>query len=195
MPVLGGVMTDDRRSLARVPWRTLSTRPIYANRWMRVREDIAEMPDGGRTIYGVLEAKPAVAVLPFVDGDTVLLVGQYRYVFGGFFWEIPAGMREGDESELGAVERELAEETGYIARHFERICTFQTSKSFVSETAHIYIATELAPGPGTHEADATEFIEVRTFPFAEAIRMVERSEIQDALSVVAILHAARRRAR
>jgi hypothetical protein len=86
-------MTDDRRSLARTPWKTVSTRPIYANQWIRVREDIAEMPDGYRTIYGVIEARPAVGVLPFVDDDTVLLVGQYRYVFGRFFWEIPPALR------------------------------------------------------------------------------------------------------
>ena len=52
-------MTNDRRSFARMPWTTVSTRPIYANPWIRVREDIAEVPDGRRTIYGVVEAKPA----------------------------------------------------------------------------------------------------------------------------------------
>ena len=187
-------MTNDRRSLARTPWTTVSTRPIYANQWIRVREDIAEVPDGRRTIYGVVEAKPAIGVLPFVDDDTVLLVGQYRYVFGRFFWEIPTGAQEAGESELDAVRRELAEETGYVAQHFEKVCTFQTSNSFVSETAHAYVATGLTAASGTHHADATEFIELRTVPFVEALRMVERSEIQDSITVIAILHAARRRA-
>jgi len=187
-------MTDDRRSLARTPWKTLSTRPIYANEWIRVREDVAELPDGRRTIYGVVEGKHAIGVLPFVDADTVLLVGQYRYVFGHFSWEIPTGAREAGESELDAVRRELAEETGYVARHLEKVCTFQTSNSFVSETAHAYVATGLTAASGTHHADATEFIELRTVPFVEALRMVERSEIQDSITVIAILHAARRRA-
>ena len=60
-------MTDDRRSRARTPWKTLSTRSIYANQWIRVREDVAELPDGRRTIYGVVEGKPAIGVLPFVE--------------------------------------------------------------------------------------------------------------------------------
>jgi len=59
----------------------------------------------------------------------------------------------------------------------------------------VYIATGLVPAPGPHHVDATEFIELQTFPFAEVVRMVERSEIEDAITVVAVLHAARRRAR
>ena len=188
-------MSDDRRSLARVPWTTVSTRPIYTNPWIRVREDVAAMPDGRHTIYGVVEGKPAVGVLPFVDHDTVLLVGQYRYVFERFCWEIPTGAREPGEHELDAARRELAEETGYVARDFEKVCTFQSSKSFLWEIVDVYLATGAAPAANFHAPDSTEFIELRTFPFDEALRMVERSEIQDAISVVAILHAARRRTR
>jgi hypothetical protein len=61
----------------------------------------------------------------------------------------------------------------------------------MEETAHIYLAEGLRPV--VREADATEFIEVRTFAFDEVLRMVETSEIVDAMTVVAVLHAARRR--
>src|ERR1044071_2021144 len=155
-------MTDDRRSLARTPWKTVSTRPIYANAWMRVREDIAELPDGRHTIYGVVESKPAVGVLPFLDDESIVLVGQYRYVFGSFSWGSPTGAHERGETEREAATRELAEETGYVAERFEKICSFQTSKSFVDEVAHVYVARGLAPSGAAHEGDATEFIEVRT---------------------------------
>ena len=56
-------MTDRRRALARAAWRTLTTREAYANPWIRVREDVAEMPDGRTTLYGVIECKPAIGVL------------------------------------------------------------------------------------------------------------------------------------
>ena len=75
------------------------------------------------------------------------------------------------------------------------MCTFQSSKSFLWEIVDVFIATGVAPSASHHAPDATEFIELRAFPFDEAIRMVERSEIQDAISIVAILHAARRRGR
>jgi ADP-ribose pyrophosphatase len=184
-------MTDDRRSLARTPWRTRSTRPVYVNPWIRVREDIAELPDGRRTLYGVVETRPAVGVLPFLDADTVVLVGQYRYVARAFQWEIPTGAQAEGESERDAAQRELAEEAGYRAGRLEKLCSFDSSKSILDETAHLYLATDLTPAD--HEPDATEFIETRTFPFDDVLAMVLRSEIVDAMTVVAVLHAARRR--
>jgi ADP-ribose pyrophosphatase len=182
---------SERRSLARVPWRTLSSRSVYRNPWISVREDVAEMPDGRRTIYGVVECPGAVGVLPFLDAETVVLVGQYRYVAGDFFWEMPTGAVKPGESETDAVQRELREEAGYEARRLTRLCAFHTGKSILRETASIYLADDLT---AVEEApDATEFIEVRAFPFRDVLRMVETSEITDAMTVVAVLHAARRR--
>ena len=93
-------MPDSPANPARAPWRTLSSRPVYANAWIRVREDVAEMPDGRTTIYGVVECPPCVGVLPFLDERTVVLVGQYRYVERAFQWEMPTGaMRPGESEE------------------------------------------------------------------------------------------------
>ncbi len=181
----------DRRRLARAPWRTLSTREVYANPWMRLREDLAELPDGRTTVYGVVECKPAVGVLPFLDEQTVVLVGQYRYVARHFLWEMPTGGVRAGEGLEDAARRELAEEAGYAADRLVKLCAFDSSKSIVEETAHIYLAEGLRPVGG--EADDTEFLEVRAFPFADVLRMVEASEIRDAMTVVAVLHAARRR--
>ena len=180
-----------RRQLARAPWRRLTTRPVYENRWIRVREDQVELPDGKTTIYGVVECAGCIGVLPFLDDETVVLVGQYRYVFGGFYWEMPTGGMRRGESEEAAVQRELAEEAGYEAARLVKLCAYHTSKSVVDETANIYLAEGLRPIE--LPPDPTEFIEVQTFPFDEVVRMVERGEIMDSMTVVAVLHAARRR--
>ena len=182
-----------RRQLARAPWNRLTSRPVYENRWIRVREDQVELPDGTTTIYGVVECAGCIGVLPFLDAENVVLVGQYRYVFGGFYWEMPTGAVQRGESEEAAVQRELAEEAGYEAERLVKLCSYHTSKSVVDETANIYLAEglrsiELPPDP-------TEFIEVQTFAFDEVVRMVERGEIKDSMTIVAVLHAARRRRR
>ncbi len=184
-------MTDRRRALARAAWRTLSSREAYANPWIRVREDVAETPDGRTTLYGVVECKPCVGVLPLLDERTVVLVGQYRYVARDFYWEIPTGGMLPDESEEAAVQRELAEEAGFEAGRLTKLCTFHSSKSVLDETAHIYLAEALRPA--TRDGDETEFIEIRAFAFDEVLRMVEASQIRDAMTVIAVLHAARRR--
>jgi ADP-ribose pyrophosphatase len=186
----GVIMPDSSNNPARTAWRTLTSRDVYANPWIRVREDIAELPDGRTTLYGVVECAPAVGVLPFLDARTVVLVGQWRYVTRAFRWEIPTGAVKPGESEEAAVQRELAEEAGYAASRLVKLCTFDTSKSILDETAHLYVAEDLRAVERV--PDETEFIEVRAFPFDEVVRMVERSEIVDGMTVIAVLHAARR---
>jgi ADP-ribose diphosphatase len=183
----------DRRKLARVPWRRLTTRLVYENPWIRVREDQVALPDGRTTLYGVVECAGCVGVLPFLDTETVVLVGQYRYVAGDFFWEMPTGATKPGETEEAAVQRELAEEAGYEADRLVKLCAYHTGKSVVEETANIYLAEGLRAIQ--RPPDPTEFIEVRTFPFDEVVRMVERDEIKDSMTIVAVLHAARRRRR
>lgn len=186
-------MSDpDANPLARTPWRTTATRPIYKNRWIDVREDIVALPDGQTTLYGVVECSECVGVLPFLDRDTVLLVGQYRYVAKGFFWEMPTGGQHAGESRLEAAQRELGEEAGYEAGRLVELCDFHTSKSVLREVAHLFLAEDLRPA--SRPPDRTEFIERRAFPFAEVLAMVTRGDIKDAMTIIAVLHAARRRA-
>ena len=177
----------------RAPWRTTSSRAVYENRWIKVREDIAELPNGRTTVYGVVQCAECVGVLPLLEGDAVLLVGQYRYVAGDFYWEIPTGGQHAGETLEEAAQRELAEEAGLAAGRLTKLCDFHTSKSILREVAHLYLAEDLRPA--SRPPDHTEFIERRAFPFDEALRMVERGEIKDSMSVIAVLHAARRRRR
>ena len=173
-------------------WKTVSTREIYRNPWMRLREDIAEMPNGTTTIDGVIECNDCVAVLPFVDDDHVVLVRQYRYIFEeNQRWEIPSGGVKVGEAIADAARRELREEVGYDAQELEVVSTYFTSKSIMRETGHLFIGRGLVQVAAT--PDETEFLEVAIFPFAAVLQMVIASEIRDSMSVIAILHAARLR--
>jgi len=60
------------RRLSEIPWKTVSTKPIYQNRWLSLREDLVELPNGRTTIYGVVSCGECVGVLPFLDRDTVM---------------------------------------------------------------------------------------------------------------------------
>lgn len=174
------------------PWKTLSSREIYRNPWIRLREDIAEMPNGKTTLYGVCEIGVAVGILPFIDKDNVIMVRQYRYVQQeNQRWEIPTGGVHLDEPLETAAQRELMEEIGYRAGQLRFINTHYTSKSVCKETAHLFIAHDLTPAGAP--PDDTEFLEIAVMPFKTVLEMVLASEIRDAMSVITILWAARER--
>ncbi len=174
------------------PWKRLSSKSVYQNRWLSLREDRVELPDGRTTIYGVVICGDCVGILPFVDHDQVLLVRQYRYVAGRTTWEMPTGGVRPGESLEAAAQRELQEEAGYRAGQLKKIVAYHTSKSILDETAHLYLAEGLQP---VHDqpGDDTEFIKTQVFPFPTVLRMVMDGEIMDSMTIIAILHAARLR--
>jgi ADP-ribose pyrophosphatase len=174
------------------PWKTLASRIVYQNPWTTVREDIAEMPNGKSTIYGVVQCAQCVGVLPFVDDDHTLMVRQYRYVFGeDHRWEMPTGGLKAGETLQDAARRELQEEVGYDARSLQPIHTYFTSKSIMYEIAHLFIGRDLVRVQAV--PDETEFLEVAIFPFDQVLQMVLESEIRDSMTVIAVLLADRLR--
>ena len=174
-------------------WKTNSSREIYKNKWMSLREDIAELPDGRTTIYGVCTFGTCVGVLPFVDEDHVVLVRQYRYVQReDFRWEMPTGGIRPDETPEAAAQRELSEEAGYQASRLEPINIYYTSKSVCDETAYLYLGFDLVQRK--LPPDDTEFFEIGIFTFREVLGMVRSSQIRDGMTVIAVLEAAFRRA-
>ena len=159
-------------------WKTLSTREVYKNNWMRLREDVAELPSGHTTIYGVCEFGQCVGVLPFVDDNYVVMIRQYRYVQReSHRWEMPTGGIRPGETPEDAAQRELMEEAGYRAGQLIWVSSYFTSKSVCEETAHLYIGRDLTPAGAP--PDETEFFERAVIPFDEVLRMVNASEIRD----------------
>ena len=175
-------LTDETES----PWQTLSTREVYDNPWIGVREDAVIRPDGDEGIYGVVHFKNTAIGILAIDGDFIYLVGQYRYTLGEYSWEIPEGGCPGGEQPLAAAQRELEEETGLRAGRWERMGEAHLSNSVTDERAMWFLATELTQGE--QRPEATEQLAVRRVAFAEALGMALGGQIRDALSLLAIMH-------
>ncbi len=174
------------------PWTTLSSRSVYENPWIHVREDHVLRPDGLPGIYGVVHFKNrAVGVLPVNDQGRIWLVGQHRYPLEAYSWEIPEGGCPPSESPEQTAVRELREETGLSAGRIELVATSHLSNSVSDEIGYVFRATELTHGPD--EPEGCERIEVKQFDWGEAWEMLRRGEITDSLSVIALLHEAVRR--
>jgi 8-oxo-dGTP pyrophosphatase MutT (NUDIX family) len=184
--------TNDDRAGEANPWTTLSSRAVYENPWIGVREDEVIRPDGLPGIYGVVHFKNrAVGVLPVDRDGTIWLVGQYRYPLAAYSWEIPEGGCPETESPEGTARRELREETGLVAGRLELVATSHLSNSVSDELGYVFRATELVKGADDQEG--TERIAVRRVGWEEAWRMYKAGQITDSLSVIAILHEAVRR--
>lgn len=166
------------------PWEKVSTRVVYDNPWIRVREDEVVRPDGLPGIYGVVHFKNvAVGVLALEDG-MLYLVGQYRYPLERYSWEIPEGGCPEGEDPLQTARRELAEETGLRASRWTKMGEAHLSNSVSDELAVWFLAEGLEQGELSPEG--TEKLQVRRVSLKEALRMVNSGEITDALSVLAI---------
>ncbi len=177
----------------RNPWTLRSRETVYQNPWIEVFRDDVTRPDGAPGIYGVVHFRNiAVGIVVLDDRDRTLLVGQYRYPTDRYSWEIPEGGAPLADDSLAAARRELSEETGYVAEHWEEILRAELSNSVTDERAIVYLATGLREGDASPEG--TEVLEIRWVPLDEAVRMVMDGEITDALSILGLQRVALMRA-
>lgn len=175
------------------PWRRLSRKVAYENPWIEVRHDEVIRPDGLPGIYGVVHFRNrAVGVVPMDSRDRVLLVGQFRYTMDRYSWEIPEGGSPLDEDPEAAARRELAEETGYVGGEWRELCRAELSNSVTDESTILFVATALEEGPASPEG--TEQLQLRWVAFEEAMAMIARGELRDAMTILALQALALERA-
>jgi len=174
-------MTSERKG----PWQITGQRVIYDNRWITVTHYDVTTPGGTAGIYGKVHHKHlALGIVP-IDADRhTYLVRQYRFPLEAYSWEIPEGGGVPGVDPVKSAARELKEETGLTARHWQKLLEADLSNSVSDEKAITFIAWGLTQGVSMPEP--TEDITVRRIALEEAFRMVAAGEIRDSMSVIAL---------
>lgn len=167
-------------------WRVKSRTRIHDNPWFEVEDCDVVAPTGNPARYYLQKYKNvAVGVLPLHDDGTVTLVGQWRFPFDAYSWELPEGGAPHGEAPVDGGRRELREEAGLQAEHWREILTMQLSNSSSDEVAVGFLATGLSPV--SRAPDETEELVVVRAPFTEALQAAVSGRIQDAITVAMLL--------
>ncbi|MBY3553847.1 NUDIX hydrolase [Modestobacter lapidis] len=131
----------------------MSSREVYRNPWIRVREDAVVREDGSTGIYGVVE-RPDFALVIAAERDGFWLVEQFRHPLGRRAWEFPQGTwsagEDGTPEELARAE--LAEETGLRAAELRRLGHLDLAPGLSTQEFDVWLATGLTRGPTAREA-------------------------------------------
>ena len=159
--------------------------PEYRGRTIRVRRERLALPDGREASLDVVRYRNVAAVVPLLPDGRVVLLRQYRPIVAAELWEVPAGTLEPGETPEAGARRELAEEAGYAAGQLEPLGEAYADPGLTDERIFFFVARDLSPVPPALDPD--EAIQVRPVPLGEAYRMIERGEILDAGTLVALL--------
>jgi ADP-ribose pyrophosphatase len=183
-------MTSKPEEATHDPWTTLSSETKYENDWITVTQHEVLNAAKSPGIYGTIHFKNiAIGIVPVDKNGFTWLVGQYRFPLKRYSWEIPEGGGNHDVPSLESAKRELKEETGLEAGHWEQILELHLSNSVTDERAVVFLATDLTEGASSPEE--CEILSIRKISLIDAVQLVEKGEITDAISVAAILKAER----
>jgi 8-oxo-dGDP phosphatase len=178
-------------------FRRVSERTVHEGHVWDLAVVEFEAPDGSSFTRDIVRSPGAVGVLPLVfdaEGNpSVVLVSQYRPPYERAIIEIPAGMRDVEGEDTAEVaRRELIEEAGLQAGRLELLIEILPSPGMTDSVTSIYLATECTPVPHDRHGPEEEHMQLLHVPLVEAVAMVERGEIGDAKTVIALLLADRR---
>ncbi|HVQ27374.1 MAG TPA: NUDIX hydrolase [Planctomycetota bacterium] len=171
--------------------RVLEKRRVYDGKVLALDVDTVEEPGGVRAAREVVRHHGSVACLPVHEDGRVVLVRQYRYAVQAAVWELPAGRIDSGETPEQGARRELVEEAGLEAGRVEPLLSFYTTPGFCDEVIHVFRASDLRVVPARPEED--ERIEPSWLTLEQALAMIDRGEIKEGKTLIALLREQTRR--
>lgn len=164
---------------------------VFDGALLNVHRDTVRMPDGSHAIREYIVHPGAVLIVPVLAGGRFVVERQFRYPSHRVFIEFPAGKLDRGESPLATAQRELTEETGYVASRWSRLGLIHPTVSYSTEAIEFFIAEDL-----THvgqRLDDGEVLDIVEMTADELLAHLDRGELTDAKTVAALLMYLRQR--
>jgi ADP-ribose pyrophosphatase len=168
----------------------VSSEDVYTGKFLKLKNDIVRLPDGGQTYREYLIHPGAIAIMPILNDGRILLERQFRYPVDTAMIEIPAGKLEAGEDPLNCAKRELLEETGYTAQTWEFLGRIHPVISYSTEFIDIYLAKDLTAGE--RSLDEGEFLDVFAASLEQMHEWIASGKITDVKTIISVYHWARR---
>ena len=167
--------------------KKITSTEVYRGSFLRIYEDKVELPNGKEASREYVKHPGATAVVPITEDGRIVMVRQYRYPVGQVTLEIPAGKLDAGEAPLICAQRELKEETGYVAESWTKLTSLLTTPGFTDEVIHLYKAENMRFDVACPDED--EFINTCLYTPDELRQMIADETITDAKTIVALLMA------
>ena len=162
-------------------------RTLYAGEVVNLGLENVDLPNGENLELEVVRHPGGAAVVAQDGKGRICLLRQYRHAAGGWIWELPAGKIDQPEAPEQTARRELQEEAGLTANHWESLGTILTTPGFCDEKIHLYLARDLqATDTDRH---AHEVIEVHWVDYSHALEQLNSGDIIDAKTMLGLMLA------
>jgi ADP-ribose pyrophosphatase len=163
----------------------VESQTLFHGRVLRLTRDTVALHTGDQATREVVHHPGGVVVLPVLSDGRVVFIRQFRYALGHVLLELPAGKLEPGEPPFEAIQRELQEETGYVAQQWQPMGHIYTAPGFCNERLWLFQASQLVHQPmaGYDAAAHGEYLEPALMTRQEIAEAAENGLLTDAKTI------------
>ncbi len=169
-------------------WKKISSKVVYRNPWLQLVEDTVIRPDGKRGKYSIVERPPVNFVIALDQKESIYFIKEYRYPIKKTILQLPAGTTDKNETHLVAAKKELFQETGIKAKHWERLGKFYIGPGHENIYANVFLATKLDISrlKKSTQTENELIVKIAKFPIKITRKLIASGKIECGISLAAL---------
>lgn len=169
-------------------WKVKSSKQVYDNYYLKVHEDVLDLA-GTEKLYVRAVRRDYCTIVPFDGRERIMMFKSYRHIVDSQQLEVPSGYIDEGETPKQAAARELAEETGYVAKRMVHVGSYTLDYSMLEQTGHVFAAYGLAKKKETSHGNMEKITEIEFLPAKRVEGLLLSGRILNAATIVALYRA------